>query len=295
MTQPEPLTEPTSTRQTSLSKRQDKERQRELKATTKVVRDSMSAATSDGFARIAAISDEEWQRAVDEDEASQVVEIGEARRTREEIVAEFSKVGQLAYMMAEMDESDSQYLSATWFRQMVTAFESEVSKQAEASGCPGYRRRLVNNGILTVLGDLARSTAESVVSTYNRDLAFAIEAIRSETPTANRYTYASRLRKWSTKRSGWKDPQVAQQIEGQARAMAQQEFYARNLRKTGYAILRPRTAVCPVCQGWINRKWVPLQTALNAPPPYHVNCPHKWDTRPNQVPPGGCRDLWMGE
>jgi hypothetical protein len=93
----------------------------------------------------------------------------------------------------------------------------------------------------------------------------------------------------------WKDLQIAQYTDQTARAMAQQDFYRFNGGMLGMAKLEPRPAVCPVCQGWIARGLVPLRVALNAPPPYHVNCPHFWDIRPNKVTREECPLLWMGE
>ena len=63
----------------------------------------------------------------------------------------------------------------------------------------------------------------------------------------------------------------------------------------GYAVLEPRTAVCPVCQGWIERGEVPLRVAMNHPPPYHFRCPHLFVTYPELVAQDDCPLLWMGE
>ena len=82
--------------------------------------------------------------------------------------------------------------------------------------------------------------------------------------------------------------------DNSARAMAQQDFYQHN-GQMGSAKLEPRTAVCPICQGWIARGIVPLRVALNNPPPYHPNCPHIFDIRPNKVASEDCPNLWMGE
>jgi hypothetical protein len=58
---------------------------------------------------------------------------------------------------------------------------------------------------------------------------------------------------------------------GTARAMAQQDFYMFN-DVEGFAVLLPRLAKCPICQGWVNRGKVPLAEAQLNPPPYHVRC-----------------------
>jgi hypothetical protein len=135
--------------------------------------------------------------------------------------------------------------------------------------------------------------AASIANTYNYDLAAAVIKIRSEIPTANRYTYAKYLRIWHAERAKWKERQIVQYAEGTARTKAQQDFETFN-RPGGEAILEPRSAVCPVCQGWINRGVVPLNVALNNPSPYHPTCPHIWRTLMPQFNQNACFDLWMG-
>ena len=202
-------------------------------------------------------------------------------------------VGKLVHLAMRMTMDDVERLRGQWLRQRRLAYEDELTVQAGRVGCSGRRGRLTEGPSLSQLNEQALRDAESFVNTYNYDLAIAIEHIRAETPTANRNVYASRLADWDTKRAAWKDQQISDHNAGEARALAQQDFYRFNYSE-GYARLTPTTAVCPVCIGWIERGDVPLHEAQQHPPPYHMGCPHTWHTYPGKVPLSECPNLWMG-
>ena len=122
-----------------------------------------------------------------------------------------------------------------------------------------------------------------------------MQRARQDNPRGNRNYYAKRYREWTPTYWNWKDTQVVGMTDGTARAQAQQDFYQFNGGILGTAKLEPRTAVCPVCQGWIDRGIVPLRVALNNPPPYHPNCEHTFSITADKVTPEDCKILWMGE
>ncbi len=186
------------------------------------------------------------------------------------VVADMRPVKKLVHLAMRYTVDDSERLRIELLRIRRRAYEDELSIQAARVGCPGRRGSLQNNASLTALNDASKTDAGSVVNTYNYDLAGAIINIATETPTANRRTYAQRLAAWDAKRSEWKTPQIAQYAENSARSLAQQDFYRFN-NVLGLAELRPVAAVCPVCIGWIARGEVPLRVAENNPPPYHPN------------------------
>jgi hypothetical protein len=207
---------------------------------------------------------------------------------------DFSDTMRLVHLAARMGGIDEDAIRAELLKQARRIFESELTIQAQRIGCPGRSGMLGNGPILSEINDQCSVWAVSIVNTYNYDLAAAIVTIRSETPTANRDTYAARLRAWDEKRSEWKAPQIAEYTEGWARSLAQQYFRLQNTA-IGVARLEPTSAMCPVCSGWIARGEVPLREALNHPPPYHVNCPHIWIIEYEMVAQGECQFLWMGE
>ena len=210
------------------------------------------------------------------------------------VVATMTDVQKLVHLAMRQDAIDEDRTRTELLKQSRRIYEEELTIQAARAGCPGRRGRLGNGSILTQVNGLCKEWAKSVTNTYNYDLAGAILNIASETPTANRNTYARRLQEWDANRTAQRAPLIAQYTEGAIRALAVQHFYQYN-GAMGYAVLEPSTAVCPVCQGWIDRGKVPLHVAMNHPPPYHFRCPHSWTTYPDGVAPEQCPMLWMGE
>jgi len=209
-------------------------------------------------------------------------------------VDDLSDVGRLVHLLFRQDDYDVDRVRGELLRDRRRYYEAELTMQAERIGCRGKVGRLSNGPILSELNDLSQRDATSIINTYNADLANAIAYIRAETPTANRYVYAKRLGEWEAKRASWKDAQIQQYTENSARTKAQQDFRQYN-NAYGSAELLPKRAVCQVCQGWIDRGLVPLNIAMNHPPPYHVNCPHGWEITYERISPGECQELWMGQ
>lgn len=215
-------------------------------------------------------------------------------RDWEALVAELTDVQKLVHLAMRMTPFDADRIRGELLAVRRDAYVDELTIMASQVGCPGRRGRLSGGPSLTELSEASQADGESIVNTYNWDLAVAIDAIHEENPRANRNTYARRLQEWDAKRGEWKAPQIEQYAEGQGRALAQSDFVQFN-DALGLAVLEPGAAVCPVCQGWINRGEVPLHEATNNPPPYHVNCPHVWQITPKRVPQSECPNLWMGE
>lgn len=209
------------------------------------------------------------------------------------IVEGMSPVQKLVHLAMRRDSFDEEQIRGELTRVRRRAYEDELTIQARRSGCPGRRGRLTAGPSLTILNEMSITDAASIVNTYNYDLAIAILNIAAETPTANRHVYAHRLSAWEARRNQWKSAQITQNTEGTARSLAQKDFYTFNDVR-GFAVLKPRDAVCPICIGWVRRGQVPLRVAQNNPPPYHPNCPHYWETRPNKVAKLECPNLWMG-
>ena len=252
----------------------------------------------DGFARLRGLSDEEWQAAQKKDDT----EIGEQLeepfppgRDWHGLVDAMTNVQKMVHLAMRYDIIDQERIRGELLRARRLAYEDELNIQAANVGCAGRKARLGNGPILSALNGMSERDAASIVNTYNYDLAIAIRNISIEVPRANRYTYAARLRTWEAARSKWKTPQIEQFTELTARSLAQVDFYKYNGELMGIARLEPRSAVCPICQGWIDRGGVPVRVAINKPPPYHVRCPHAWNITPKRVPRSECPFLWMGE
>ncbi len=210
------------------------------------------------------------------------------------VVGEFSPVQKLVHLAARYDSVDEERLRTELLSIRRKAYNDELGIQAGKVGCAGRRGRLGNGAILSALNDASATDAQSIANTYNYYLALEIERARQDNVRGNRHYYAKRYGEWVPTYWNWKDDQIVQMADSTARAMAQQDFYQYNAAVMGTAKLEPRTAVCPVCQGWVARGIVPLRVALNNPGPWHPNCPHSWSTRPDKVSAGDCKSLWLG-
>lgn len=209
-------------------------------------------------------------------------------------VAQLTDVQKLVHLAMRYTSEDAERLRVELLRARRRAYEAELTAQAARVGCPGRRGNLGSGASLSQLNAMSQQDAASIVNTYNYDLAIATANIGATTPSANRHTYAKRLKAWDAERAGWKAAQIAQYTENSARSLAQSDFYKFNQAVLGVAELTPQTAACPVCQGWIARGQVPLRVATYNAPPYHVNCPHRWITAPEKVAKDQCPLLWMG-
>ena len=210
------------------------------------------------------------------------------------LVAKLTPVQRIVYDWAREGASQAAVTSNELQRVRIIAFNSEIGNQNYAAGCFARGGYLTNPDIIARLRRDSDKDATGIVNTFNYDLAAAIIRVGSEHPTLNRYQYGSYMAEWYSLRAEWKDPQIAQFADLDARAMAQTEFYRRNWELMGTAKLQPTRAVCPVCQGWIRRGEVEMAVAINNPGPYHPNCPHFWETNPKKVAPGECAKLWNG-
>lgn len=212
----------------------------------------------------------------------------------EPLVNGMTNVQKMVHLAMRYDSYDADRIRVELLRQRRLCYEQELTDQAARLGCPGRVGRLGNGDILSELNDTSREDGQSIANTYNYDLAIAIQNIGVEHPRANRTVYAAQLRQWEQARAKYKNPQIQQYTEVSARSRAQQDFYTYNVA-TGYALLVPEQAVCPVCLGWLDRGPVPLYVAEADPPPYHANCPHRWKVIPGKVSEEECALLWMGQ
>lgn len=205
----------------------------------------------------------------------------------------FSNVMRLVHLAVRYDKPQQDAIRAELTKSRQRVYNDELTIQARRAGCVSRTGELDGGAPLKALNQMSKEDAVSIANTYNSDLAQAILQIRQDVPMANRNVYASRLREWETNRAEGKAPQIAGWVESTARSKAQQDFYKNNGIE-GTAVLEPTTAVCPVCQGWINRGEVSLKVASNSPPPYHLRCVHAWVTRPEKVTREDCNELWLG-
>jgi len=212
------------------------------------------------------------------------------------LIQQMTWTQQIMFAVSRYDSVDAERIRTDLLSMRRQSYNDELTIQAQHVGCPGQVGRLGNGAILSALNDDSQRGAQSISNTYNYFLGLEIIRAGQANPRGNRYYYAKAVRDWQPTYWQWKDPMIAVTTDKSARAMAVQDFFRMNGGALGMAKLEPRSAQCPVCQGWIARGLIPLRVALNAPeqPPYHINCPHGWDTRPDKVAPSECPLLWMG-
>lgn len=216
-------------------------------------------------------------------------------RNWREVVDQMTDVQKLVHLAVRMDQQHEEAYRSELLKSRRREYEAALTDLANAVGCD-REGRLQEGSILTELNNASKIDAGSIVNTYNYDLAHAIIQISNDVPTANRNTYAKRLREWETSRGEWKNQQIALNTHLTTLGKAQREFLENNTNIDAEAILEgPDPAAEAICQGWLNRGRVPIQTAINNPSPFHLGCPHPWKILPlGQVEPGGCDDLWLG-
>jgi len=207
---------------------------------------------------------------------------------------QMSAVQQWIFLVARYDSVDEERIRADLLSMRRKAYNDELTIQAQHVGRPGQVGRLGNGTILSALNDDSERDAKSIANTYNYFLGLGIILAGRLARRGNRTYYAKAIRDWQPTYWAWKDPIITVTTDKSARAMALEDFYRFNASAMGTAKLEPRSAVCPVCVGWIARGVVPLYVALANPASFHVNCPHYWDTRPEKVSPEECPNLWMG-
>ena len=212
-----------------------------------------------------------------------------------EKVEDLTNVQKLVHLAMRYDSYDQERIKGELLQAGRRAYESELTLLAVRMGCPGRSGSLTNGAYLSELNEIYVMHAASIVNTYNYDLAVQIDFLRAQNVRGNRHYYAYHLRQWHETRAQLKNEQIALMTDSVARTLAQQHFYANNGDLGSVAVLLPTTAVCPVCQGWIERGEVPVHEAMNHPPPYHVGCPHSWNFRKaDKLSKEDCELLWMG-
>lgn len=250
-----------------------------------VVRRAISNVT--GVNSVSKIPVREWREAEAADrQEGKARDLGAA-------VESLSNVGRLVHLSARYDQQKEESVQRTLATVQQTAFEDEISIQLRRLGCADDKGVLKDGLEINRISAGTALDAASITNTYNFDLSKQIAKIRRDAPRANRHVYAFRLRAWDVQRAVWKSTQIADWATGEARRRALKKFVQKN-NLGGFATLVPRTAAEEICQGWINRGKVPLEVAVNNAPPYHMGCPHNWQTFPAISKIRPCEELWKG-
>lgn len=237
-----------------------------------------------GLDRLSRLSDQDWNEALAQDKA----------REWQPVVDDMTNVQKLVHLAMRRGADDVEEIRAQLLEARRRSYVDEITILAKRAGCAGQSGRLTRGETLTDFSNDSEEDGESIVNTYNFDMAHAILNIAKDVPTANRATYVSRLTIWEADRAGWKANQIMLNTDGLARQRAILDFRQFN-DIDGVAILKPDGAKEEICQGWQKRGEVPLAEAIRNAPPYHISCPHYWETILGKISREECQDLWVGE
>lgn len=205
---------------------------------------------------------------------------------------EFTEVMTLVYNRLRWGAVEQSQFEATIYQMMVAEVEAQIGEELAVIGC-SRSADLTNPVILNNLRQTAQRDALSIVETFNRDLAYAIRAIRTETETANRSVFIKRVGDWAAAREGWKNDQIASMAVSGAKNYAVKEFVRRNRVEAKAFVSGPRPAAEEECQTLIDGEPYDANR-LPAEFPLHQGCVHGWELRDVEVPMS-CEEVWAGE
>jgi len=173
------------------------------------------------------------------------------------------------------------------------AWRSTIQQEARKLGymvaAEGPRRQ-----DLEYIKSLCRQDAQSIVNTWNRDVERRLLRLYQANPRGNRFYYIHNMEAWATKRSRWKDREIAVQTEYTIVGYAKQRFWAENGMRGGkHRFVGPPPA-CGRClthfsKGEVNQAYVDAN-----PTPIHIGCDHTWEIVRGTYPRPGLDELWVG-
>lgn len=209
--------------------------------------------------------------------------------------------GDLVFLAYLYTEDDRKRIADELFREGRRTYEETIREQLRNAGCLDNMVNLTDPGELTWLKEQADIWSSSIAETYNRDLLKLTRQLEQEwieergsLRGLNRWVFASRIRKALAKRDEWKIPQIAVTEHTRVYDHAVMRWTELNSQSgAGRAMVVPLTAVCPICQAYVNMGWVSLDEAKRVfSLPAHPNCPHVIKVEISDLPP--CSELWRG-
>lgn len=219
------------------------------------------------------------------------------RRNWRAVVDQMTDVQKLAHLAGRWIEDDVDTWRKRIFASGRAVYEETIREEVKALGCMDPGRVILQEGAeVKELSSRAQWAAESIVNTYNYDLAQQILQIAKDAPRANRHVYGSRIWTWHEARK----PQKAQQVQmvEQAWAMnrAKEAFHQYNAI-LAQAEVFPYPTVCPVCAEYVAGNPYSSMDELyrRCELPRHAGCPHHG--RPlldRKLTREECAGLWIG-
>lgn len=178
----------------------------------------------------------------------------------------------------EFTAPDTTALTASILKQRSETWRLTLTQEARAAG--SSKTGIGPTGQdLSVLSRMSREDAQSITTTFNRELGNQIDRLYDANPDGDRAYYIAELTVWADNRANDKDRVIANNNLGTARSYAQERFDVEN--KVGEALSLfvgppPREVVCAghFAVGLVNRAYVEQNRT-----PIHLRCPHNWETQ----------------
>jgi hypothetical protein len=196
---------------------------------------------------------------------------------------------------------DQKELGRVIFEEARRAYDEALTASIAEVGCSGPGH-LTGGLELKALKERSLWAASKIADTYNKYLDGLVGNLVQEWKENHGGTEEGLTRLWLAKQTKealekrwkWKQEQIGITEKAFAVDRARLDFWRRNAIEGQVRVL-PTEAVCEVCQGYVDRGWVPLQEAEQTfELPAHPNCPHYLIMRAleDTIPP--CDELWRG-
>lgn len=202
-----------------------------------------------------------------------------------------SRLTNIISLFYTMTEDDTAALQAQLLDARKRAWTTALADMARLHGCTGAPAapRLQD---LTELVAMSREDAQSISTTYNREMTAQIERLYADNPRGNRFYYAARMEAWSRERTAWKAPQIAVTTDTQTTEYARRRFREMNYDGRERYVFSGAAPTCRACTRLFGAGIVDAAFIRANPTPVHPGCPHTWQTvQPKQL---DCGELWIG-
>jgi hypothetical protein len=176
-----------------------------------------------------------------------------------------------------MTDADIAALESAIFEQLRMSWLAQMRTLATQHGAPNATPQL-QGAELERLQRKAREDAESIATTYNRELRSQVEAIARRNPSADRSVYIETLNSWGRERGERKTITIAMATILWAAQYGLTMFITRNNLETQLFKAIGATPICPDCMRIIAAGVVSYQYTQDSPLPFHPNCAHEYVT-----------------
>lgn len=202
-----------------------------------------------------------------------------------------SRLADLITSLYSYDQDDIDKLAGKLTERRRASWINSLSDLAATHGCSQLAGTPKGTDARK-LADDSRADAESIASTYNRELRNQVNRIFAANPRAQRSVYIKQLDAWAKRRDAHKTLTIALNTDGTARQFARERFYQMNVDLSKWFTASGPPPTCRLCIAIFAAGIVSFAYTQAHPFPRHQNCPHLY----RAVAPtrAECGRLWLG-